>query len=442
MLPRAWRSALGAASRWNAQCRGNRIMPGFAIEFGKPWRLSWIAAWMLPHDLSVIGCKNRWRLLVYRGFSTSGLDPSWRSARREIEEAIAVIKQRRKWDEMRARIRELETQLERGVCWQDEQQVQQFHAMTKEKGRLEAVCDSVAELESQLEECVLLIELGQEGGEEGDLRMAEEGVRRLAALRDAASNQKMEAVLTGPFDHRSCFLEIQAGAGGTESCDWAAMLQRMYAMWAARRRFQVTTAEEVAGEEAGIKRATLKIEGANAFGLLRSEVGVHRLVRISPFDAAKRRHTSFAAVAIMPVFEEEDLSDIKLDMTQVRIDIYRSSGCGGQHANTTDSAVRVTHLPTGIVCTCQNERSQHQNKAFALNMLKSRLMEIKLKERSEKAAEFTAGLSDNKWGAQIRSYVLQQVKDLRTGYTSTSPSSVLDGELDPFINSYLASTTS
>ena len=246
-------------------------------------------------------------------------------------------------------------------------------------------------------------------------------------------------MLSGEADANDTYLEIHAGAGGTESQDWAAMLLRMYTRWAERRRFKVEVLEMHDGEEAGIKSATLLIKGHNAYGWLKTESGVHRLVRISPYDSNARRHTSFASAWVYPVID--DTIEIDVDESQVRIDTYRSSGAGGQHVNTTDSAVRITHLPTGIVVACQQERSQHKNRATAWNMLRARLYEAELKKREEKANAEAAAKTDIGWGHQIRSYVLQPyqlVKDLRTGVESTSPSDVLDGDLDDFMEASLS----
>ena len=246
-------------------------------------------------------------------------------------------------------------------------------------------------------------------------------------------------MLSGEADGNDTYLEIHAGAGGTESQDWAAMLLRMYTRWAERRRFKVEVLEIHDGEEAGIKSATLQIKGHNAYGWLKTESGVHRLVRISPYDSNARRHTSFASAWVYPVID--DTIEIDVDESQVRIDTYRSSGAGGQHVNTTDSAVRITHIPTGIVVACQQERSQHKNRATAWDMLRARLYEAELKKREEKANAEAASKTDIGWGHQIRSYVLQPyqlVKDLRTGVESTSPSDVLDGDLDEFMEASLS----
>lgn len=261
----------------------------------------------------------------------------------------------------------------------------------------------------------------------------------MTGLRDRAAKAEIEALLSGEADANDCFLEIHPGAGGTESNDWAAMLLRMYVRWAQRRGYKVDIIEEQAGEEAGIKSATIQIKGHNAYGWLKTESGVHRLVRISPFDSNARRHTSFASAWIYPVVD--DNIEIEVNESDCRIDTFRASGAGGQHVNTTDSAVRITHIPTGFVVQCQNERSQHKNRATAWTMLRARLYEAELQKREEAAAATEAGKSDIGWGHQIRSYVLQpyqMVKDLRTQVESSDPDKVLDGDLDQFMSASLA----
>ena len=262
---------------------------------------------------------------------------------------------------------------------------------------------------------------------------------RSKALNLDAERRQIEALLSGEADANDTYLEVHSGAGGTESCDWARMLLRMYTRWAERRKFKVDYIEETDGEEAGIKSATIVIKGHNAHGWLKTESGVHRLVRISPFDSNARRHTSFASVWVYPVID--DRIDIQINESDCRIDTYRSSGAGGQHVNTTDSAVRITHIPSGIVVACQMERSQHKNRATAWNMLRARLYEKELEEREAAANVIAASKTDIGWGHQIRSYVLQpyqMVKDLRTGYVSGTPDEVLDGDLDNFMEASLA----
>jgi peptide chain release factor 2 len=283
---------------------------------------------------------------------------------------------------------------------------------------------------------VELIELAEM---EGDEELAGEGVRALQELAERADRDKVQALLSGEADGNDSFIEIHAGAGGTESQDWAEMLLRMYQRWAEKRGFKLEMVEYQAGEQAGVKSATLLVKGENAYGYAKTESGVHRLVRISPYDSSARRHTSFSSVWVYPVVD--DNIDIEVKESDLKIDTYRASGAGGQHVNTTDSAVRITHLPSGIVVASQNDRSQHKNRATAMGMLKARLYEEELRKREEAAMATHASKSDIGWGHQIRSYVLQPyqlVKDLRTGVTSTAPSDVLDGALDPFMAAALA----
>ena len=301
---------------------------------------------------------------------------------------------------------------------------------------LEDRLGSLAKMERDLDDAATLVELGEA---EGDETVEAEGVAALKALRAEGERRQLEALLSGEADPNDTYVEIHAGAGGTESCDWARMLLRMYVRWAERRKFVVEMIEETAGDEAGIKSATIVVKGHNAHGWLKTESGVHRLVRISPFDSNARRHTSFASIWVFPVVD--DRIQIDVNESDCRIDTYRASGAGGQHVNKTESAVRITHLPTGIVVACQSERSQHKNRATAWNMLRARLYELELEKREAKASADAASKTDIGWGHQIRSYVLQpyqMVKDLRTGHVSGSPSDVLDGDLDPFMEASLA----
>jgi peptide chain release factor 2 len=291
-------------------------------------------------------------------------------------------------------------------------------------------------LERDLDDAVTLIELGEA---EKDQATVQEGEATLRKLAPDARRQEVEALLSGEADGNDTYVEIHAGAGGTESQDWAQMLARMYMRWAEDRSYKVSLVEESAGEEAGIKSATILLKGENAYGWLKTESGVHRLVRISPYDSNARRHTSFASVWVYP--EVDDDIDIEVNEGDLRIDTYRASGAGGQHVNTTDSAVRITHLPTGIVVACQNQRSQHKNRAEAFKQLRARLYENELQKREAEASAANAAKTDIGWGHQIRSYVLQPyqlVKDLRTGVTSTAPMDVLDGDLDRFMAAALS----
>jgi peptide chain release factor 2 len=277
------------------------------------------------------------------------------------------------------------------------------------------------------------------GEAEGDQAIVAEAEKAIAGLKTEVAAAELDALLAGEADGNDSYLQINAGAGGTESQDWASMLMRMYVRWANRNKFKVEVLDQHDGEEAGIKSCTLQIKGHNAYGKLKTESGVHRLVRISPYDSNARRHTSFASAWAYPVID--DNIDIQIADSDLKVDTYRASGAGGQHVNTTDSAVRITHMPTGIIVACQAERSQHKNRATAMKMLRARLYELELQKKQEKVDAANAKKTDIGWGHQIRSYVLQPyqlVKDLRTGHTSTNPNAVLDGDLDDFIQSSLA----
>jgi peptide chain release factor 2 len=313
---------------------------------------------------------------------------------------------------------------------------QKARSLMREQQRLQEAIAGIRNLERGLDDALVLIELGET---EKDKSVVDEGEAALRKLSEQARRQEVEALLSGEADGNDAYLEVHAGAGGTESQDWASMLSRMYIRWAEQRGYKVSLVEQSGGEEAGIKSATLQIAGENAYGWLKTESGVHRLVRISPFDSNARRHTSFASAWVYPVVDDNIEIDIK--ESDCRIDTYRASGAGGQHVNTTDSAVRITHIPTNIVVASQQERSQIKNRAIAWAMLKSRLYELELKKREEKANAEAASKTDIGWGHQIRSYVLQPyqlVKDLRTGAQSTDPQKVLDGDIDDFIEAALA----
>jgi peptide chain release factor 2 len=291
-------------------------------------------------------------------------------------------------------------------------------------------------LENGVNDSIELIELGDL---EGDQEIIADAEKTISSLAKEAAKRQLETLLAGEADANDCFVEIHSGAGGTESQDWTQMLTRMYSRWAESKGFKLEVMEVQAGDEAGLKSATLQIKGHNAYGWMKTESGVHRLVRISPFDSNARRHTSFASVGVFPVID--DTINIEINESECRIDTYRASGAGGQHVNTTDSAVRITHNSTGIVVQCQNERSQHKNRATAWNMLRARLYEAELQRREAEAQAEAAQKTDIGWGHQIRSYVLQPyqlVKDLRTGHESTNPSAVLDGDIDGFLESSLA----
>lgn len=308
--------------------------------------------------------------------------------------------------------------------------------LMQEKSYLEQQLSLITDISAALEDNQMLLELA---AEEQDDAAKKEAESALFALADKAKQQEIAGLLSGAADRNNCFIEIHSGAGGTESMDWALMLERMYLRWCEKRGFTADIIDEQSGEEAGIKSATLRVKGINAFGWAKTESGVHRLVRLSPFDSANRRHTSFASVWVYP--EVDDSIDITIEEKDIRIDTYRASGAGGQHVNTTDSAVRITHIPTNIVVQCQNDRSQHRNKAEALQMLKARLYELELRKQEEAAGIANASKDENGWGSQIRSYVLhpyQMVKDLRTSTETSDTQGVLDGDIDRFINAALA----
>lgn len=306
----------------------------------------------------------------------------------------------------------------------------------RERNRLAAAIERQRKLEQRLEDAVELAELAEAEDDEATLADLE---RELASLRAEVEKEQLKSLLSGEADANDCYLEVNAGAGGTESCDWAEMLLRMYLRWAEKHGYDVEWVEETPGEEAGIKSATVKIKGENAYGWLKTESGVHRLVRISPFDSQARRHTSFASVWVYPVID--DRIQVEINEKDLKIDTYRASGAGGQHVNRTDSAVRITHLPTGIVVACQTDRSQHRNRAMAMDMLRARLYELELQKRRAEQAATEAAKTDIGWGHQIRSYVLhpyKMVKDLRTGVETSDTQGVLDGDLDAFLEASLA----
>ncbi len=317
--------------------------------------------------------------------------------------------------------------------WNNPQDAQK---LMRERQKLDSAMSSVRGLENELGDALGLIEMAEA---ENDAAMVAEGEKAIAPLAQRAEQLRLQSMLSGEADGNDTYLEIHAGAGGTESQDWAEMLFRMYTRWAERHGYKLQLIEESEGEGAGLKSATLLVKGENAYGWLKSEAGVHRLVRISPFDSNARRHTSFSSVTVYPVIDQS--IEIDIPEKEVRIDVYRASGAGGQHVNKTESAVRITHLPTGIAVSCQTERSQHQNRAVCWDMLRSRLYEIELEKKKAETGAFIGEKSDIGWGHQIRSYVLQPyqlVKDLRTGVESRTPQDVLDGDLDPFMAAALA----
>ncbi len=336
-------------------------------------------------------------------------------------------------DQAQTRLNELNERSEDPDLWNDPKKAQ---ALMKERQKLDSALSGFFKLEQELSDQQELIELGEMEEDDAVIAEAEAALAKLAKI---AQRREVETLLSGEVDGNDCYVEIHAGAGGTESQDWAEMLFRMYMRWAEDKGLKVEISGTSPGDEAGLKAATLLIKGENAYGWLKTESGVHRLVRISPFDSNARRHTSFSSVWVFPVIDD----DIEIDIAEsdCRIDTYRASGAGGQHVNTTDSAVRITHQPSGIVVQCQSGRSQHKNKAEAWKMLRARLYELEMQAREEKAQAEASQKGAIGWGHQIRSYVLQpyqMVKDLRTGVESTNPSAVLDGAIDPFIEAALA----
>jgi peptide chain release factor 2 len=351
----------------------------------------------------------------------------------QINAALALLRRSLDWDRALRRLDELNARVEDPTLWDNPKAAQE---VMRERTRLDTSINATRSIEQEMTDTAELIEMAEA---EGDEDLASEGVASLAALAERADKDKVTALLSGEADGNDTYLEVHAGAGGTESQDWAEMLLRMYQRWAEKRGCKIEMIEYQAGEQAGIKSATLLIKGENAYGYAKTESGVHRLVRISPYDSSARRHTSFSSVWVYPVIDDD--IDIEIKESDLKIDTYRASGAGGQHVNTTDSAVRITHVPSGIIVASQNDRSQHKNRATAMGMLKARLYEAELRKREEAANTDYQAKTEIGWGHQIRSYVLQPyqlVKDLRTGVTSTSPDDVLDGALDPFMAAALA----
>ena len=349
-----------------------------------------------------------------------------------IEKSLSLLRQRIGWETAAHRLEEFNARAEDPTLWDDPANAQKI---MRERQQLADAVDAYRALESGLTDNVELIELGEA---EDDAEVVAEAEAELRRLRERAAQAEIEALLSGEMDGADTFLEVNAGAGGTESCDWARMLARMYVRWAEAHGYKVELMAESPGEEAGIKSATYQIRGPRAHGWLKSESGVHRLVRISPFDSQARRHTSFSSVWVYPVVD--DTIEIDIPANEIRIDTYRSSGAGGQHVNTTDSAVRITHMPTGIVVT-SSEKSQHQNRANAMAALKSRLYDLEMKKRTQAIQDAHDAKGEIGWGNQIRSYVLQpyqMVKDLRTGEETSDTAGVLDGDLDRFMAAALA----
>ncbi|WP_455481335.1 peptide chain release factor 2 [Bartonella sp. B12(2025)] len=351
----------------------------------------------------------------------------------EIQKAIKLLRGHLDWEQSLKRLEYLNQKAEDPTLWDNAQQAQD---MMRERQHLEDSINNIQSFTKTLEECIELIAMGEEESDIEIITYAENSIRD---LKNEIDKRQIDVLLSGEADSNDTYLEVHAGAGGTESQDWASMLLRMYTRWAELHKMRVEVLETHDGEEAGIKSATILVKGHNAYGMLKTESGVHRLVRISPYDSNAKRHTSFASIWVYPVID--DNIEVDVSESDVRIDTYRASGAGGQHVNTTDSAVRITHIKTGIVVQCQTERSQHKNRATAWSMLRARLYEEELKKREEETNAVEASKKEIGWGHQIRSYVLQPyqlVKDLRTGVENTDPQSVLNGNLDSFIEAALS----
>ncbi|MFO1138559.1 MAG: peptide chain release factor 2 [Paracoccus sp. (in: a-proteobacteria)] len=349
-----------------------------------------------------------------------------------IRKSLKLLGQRMDWETAPHRLEELNAMIEAGDIWSDQARAQK---LMRDRQKLSDAVETYRRIETELRDNIDLIELGEA---EGDDEVVADAEASLKALAEMAAQKELEALLNGEADGNDTFLEINAGAGGTESADWASMLARMYVRWAEKKGYNVELLSETPGEEAGIRSAAYKISGPNAYGWLKSESGVHRLVRISPYDSAARRHTSFSSIWVYPVVD--DNIEINIPDNEIRIDTYRSSGAGGQHVNTTDSAVRITHLPTGIVVT-SSMKSQHQNRDAAMNALRARLYQLELDKRNAEINAQHDAKGDAGWGNQIRSYVLhpyQMVKDLRTSHETSDTQGVLDGDLDAFMAATLA----
>ncbi|MBR9901613.1 MAG: peptide chain release factor 2 [Rhodospirillales bacterium] len=351
----------------------------------------------------------------------------------EIKQSMALLRRHLDWDNALRRLDELNALAEDPTLWDNAANAQK---VMRERTQLDDAINGYKKLAQELEDSIELIELGEA---EDDSETVEEGEAALRSIREIAAKRELESLLSGEADSNDAYLEIHAGAGGTEAQDWASMMARMYYRWAESKGYKLEMLEESDGEEAGIKSVTYKITGHNAYGWLKNEVGVHRLVRISPYDSSARRHTSFSSVWVYPVIDDD--IEIEILDKDLRVDTYRASGAGGQHVNRTDSAVRMTHIPTGIVAQCQNDRSQHKNRETAMKMLKARLYEAELKKREAEAQAVEDSKTDIGWGHQIRSYVLQpyqMIKDLRTGTETSDTQGVLNGDLDAFMAAALA----
>jgi len=347
--------------------------------------------------------------------------------KKEFEEIKSVYGLEKKL----TRLKEIESKLNSMTTWKGEE----TKKLLKEKSEIEKEIAEFEKIKEDIEEIEVMVEIGEE---ENDIEIYKECEQKFNLFKEKFGTFKLKKFMSDENDSRNAILEINAGAGGTEAQDWAEMLMRMYLRWCERKNFKTEIVDMLRGEEAGIKNVTITVEGSYAYGLLKSESGVHRLVRISPFDANKRRHTSFASVSVYPEADEDLQIEIKED--DLKIETFRASGHGGQHVNKTASAVRITHIPTGITVQCQNERSQHRNRALAMKILKARLYELELKKREKEKEKIYSQQKDIEWGNQIRSYILhpyKMIKDHRTGYETNDPQAVLDGIIDDFISAYL-----
>ncbi|EHE4657035.1 peptide chain release factor 2 [Escherichia coli] len=349
----------------------------------------------------------------------------------DLTERSDVLRGYLDYDAKKERLEEVNAELEQPDVWNEPERAQ---ALGKERSSLEAVVDTLDQMKQGLEDVSGLLELAVEADDEETFN---EAVAELDALEEKLAQLEFRRMFSGEYDSADCYLDIQAGSGGTEAQDWASMLERMYLRWAESRGFKTEIIEESEGEVAGIKSVTIKISGDYAYGWLRTETGVHRLVRKSPFDSGGRRHTSFSSAFVYP--EVDDDIDIEINPADLRIDVYRASGAGGQHVNRTESAVRITHIPTGIVTQCQNDRSQHKNKDQAMKQMKAKLYELEMQKKNAEKQAMEDNKSDIGWGSQIRSYVLDdsRIKDLRTGVETRNTQAVLDGSLDQFIEASL-----
>ena len=351
---------------------------------------------------------------------------------RSVKKGLEELRQAVGYDTLLAQLEELEERTKDEAFWND---VEGSQKVLQRISQLKSKKEDYDKLYALYEDTQTLCDLAEE---EKDLSELEEISRGCGKLEEGIEEQRLDSLLTGEYDNNNAILTFHAGAGGTEAQDWAQMLYRMYTRWAERKGFRYKLLDWLDGDEAGIKSASILIEGDNAYGYLKSESGVHRLVRISPFDASGRRHTSFASLEVMP--EIADDTEVQINPEDLKVDTYRSSGAGGQHVNKTESAIRITHIPTGIVVACQNERSQHQNREVAMRMLRSKLVEIKEREHLERIEDIKGDQKEIAWGSQIRSYVFMpytMVKDHRTGYEVGNIGAVMDGDIDGFINAYL-----